>query len=180
MTPKERRDRLFKKDRPHIRPVQIYDGSQYHKDIKILWVAYQKEPIYSFPKGLDQEQFAKHVEALSQTRELMIAEDFNDGYPDRGPISLFGVYDFDWKIEPHVYFFKWATPRNILRTIVAFLQYVRHSRKIGCCVVHCLENSKNLFDHVTTYGVLHYVGKIHGGDVRGDEYVYSVKGKRCP
>lgn len=177
MTPKERRDRLFKKGRPHIRQVQVFDGDKYHKDIGILWVAYQKQPFYSLGPGLTQEQFAKEISEICKTTELLLADDENKAYKNSGPVAVIGVHSNGWKIEPHAEFFKWANPRNILRVSVAFFQMARY-RKIGACVVHSLEDSFGLFDKCCEYGVLHKVGTIVNGDPRGDEIVYSVRGKR--
>jgi hypothetical protein len=178
MTPKEKRDRLFKGGRPHIRELRVYDGNKYHKDMGILWVAHKRSPFYQFDKDLTQEQFAKEISELASRGELLIAEDANKQYQGSGPIALVGVKNNGWKVEPHVQFFDWATPRNILRSTVAFLQMIRY-RKIGACVVYALDESLNLFDRCCAYGVLHKVGKIENGDPRGDETVYSIRGKKC-
>lgn len=177
MTPKEKRDRLFKSGRPLIRPLQIYDGEKYHKDIGILWVAYSKEPFYSFPEGLSKTEFVEEIKRVSEIKELLVAEDENSEYSNKGPIAIVAVSGNGWKIEPHAIYFKWSTTRNKLRSAVAFFQMVRY-KKIGACVVYSMNDSKNLFDKCMEYGVLHYVGKIVNGDPRGDEYVYSVRGKR--
>jgi hypothetical protein len=176
MTPKEKRDRLFKSSRPVLRPFQVYDGDKYHKDMGILWVAHKAQPFYSVSAS-NQDQFAREIENISASNELLISDDYNVEYGGIGPVGIIG-YVHGWKIEPHVEFFKWATPRNILRTTVAFLQMVRHSRRIGACVVHSLGESKNLFDHVCEYGVLRYVGRVLNGDPRGDEFMYSITGRK--
>jgi len=176
---KEKRDRLFKQGRPHFRPLEIYDGGKYSKDIAYLWVAYQKNPFWWLPKGLDQSSFAKHIEDIASRETLTVADDKNKNFKSRGMVALFSTTDDGWKVEPHVQFMPWATPRNKLKTIVAFLQYMRH-QKIGACVVYGLQDSVSLFDKCCDYGVLHRVGKIVNGDPRGDEYVYSVRGKKCP
>lgn len=178
MTPLEKRERLFKRGRPFIRELVIYDGDRYHKDLGILWAAHQKQPFYMIPENVSQQQFALEVVELSKRAELFMAEDDNYGYQGRGPIGLVMSQSDGWRVEPHVEFFPWATKRNMLSATVAFIQYLRYSRKVGVCIIRSLEDSVSLFRKCETYGVLHYVGKVHGGDPRGDEYLFSVKGKK--
>jgi hypothetical protein len=178
MSPKEKRDRLLKKDRPLIRPLQVYDGENYHKDIGILWVAYKGKPFEWLKEGLSQEQFASAIETLSENEPLSVAEDRNRHFKNKGVVALITSPSDGWKVEPHMQFMPWATKRNILRVVVSYLQYVRHSKNFGVCVVHSMENSKRLFDKVCEYGVLHWVGKVVNGDHRGDDHLYSVRGKR--
>lgn len=177
MTPKEKRDRLFGTGRPQFRSLEIMDGQHYHRDIAIAWLAHQKEPFYSI-EATNQSDFADELSAKAQHLEYLITEDRNSHYASgSGPVAMIWVGSDGWKVEPHCVFFPWATARNKIRSTVAFFQMVRY-RKIGVCVVYSLENSKALFDKAMSYGVLHYVGKIQNGDPRGDEYLYSVRGKR--
>lgn len=177
MTPKEKRDRLFKGGRPLLRKLQIYDGDRYHKDIGILWVAYSKEPFYSFPEGLDKNEFVEEIKKVSEYKELLVAEDRNPEYREFGPVAFIAIHSDGWKIEPHAIYFPWATTRNKLRSAVSFFQMVRY-KNIGACIVYSMLSSKALFDKCIEYGVLHYVGKIVNGDPRGDQYLFSVRGKR--
>ena len=179
MTPKERRERLLK-NRPFIRPLQIYDGSNYHKDMSILWAAHKHKPFYSIDPDLSQERFASEIDSFSKQVELLLIEDDNNSFDSgRGPVCLVGVSSDDWRSEPKAEFFHWASKRNILRSTVTFLQWIQY-KKIGVCVVRSLEDSKNLLDHCRLYGVLFPSGKIIGGDPRGDEYLYSIMGKTNP
>ena len=174
---KDKRDRLFRKSRPYFRPLQIYDGDKYHKDIGILWAAYQEGCFGELPRELKQEEFAQEIEKLAQIRELWMWEDENDSFESKkGPIGFLTVRGDGWRIEPHCEYFPWASKRNMLRSQVAFYQMVRY-KKIGVCIVKSLEHQKALHNKCTEYGVLFYVGKIINGDPRGDEYVYSVRGK---
>lgn len=179
MTPKDKRDRLFKSGRPLIRPFQIFEGNKYGHELGILWVAYQKNPFYWLEKNLSQTDFAKSIEEISSREDLLIWEDSNKNFKSgKGMVGVCSLSTNGWKYEPHVQFMPWATKRNKLRTTVAFLQYIRYSKKVGACVVYSLEDSIPLFDKCCEYGVLHRVGKIVNGDPRGDEYMYSVSGKR--
>lgn len=176
MTPREKRDRLFKSGRPKVRPLQVREGAAYSKDMGILWVAHQNDPFLNF--SIDKENFLREVEELSVTLSLYVVEDTNTEYKDKGPVAFVYVYNNEWEIQPHVEFFPWATARNKLKSTVAFLQMVRYSRAIGVCVIQCAIKSIALFDKVKEYGVLHYVGKILNGYSFGDKFIYSVKGKR--
>lgn len=176
MTPKEKRDRLFNGSRPSFRKLQTTDGDRYHRDIAICWIAHSRKPFYTI-ETVEQVSFASKLSEMSRNCEHLIVEDRNSYYDSGyGPIALFWVGSDGWKIEPHCVFFPWATTRNKLRIIVSFLQMVRY-RKIGACMVFSLDDSKSLFDKAISYGVLHYVGKIPNGDPRGDEYLYSIRGK---
>jgi len=157
--------------------MEIMDGNEYHRDIAICWVAHSKEPFYSIA-ATDQDGFARELVEGTKHREFLISEDSNDYYESgAGPIAVIWIGSDGWKVEPHCVFFPWATARNKLRSTVAFFQMARY-KKIGACVVFSLENSKPLFDKTASYGVLHFVGKIPNGDPRGDEFIYSVRGKK--
>lgn len=177
MSPKEKRARLFRKNRPFVRPLQVYDGNDYSRDIKILWVAYQKKQFTSLPENMQQAEFAAEIEKASRDHEFFMVEDRNPSYEGNGPIAVVWLFNDGWKIRPHTEFFAWTTRLNKLRSTVSFLQMLRY-KKIGCCLIESLKESKILFDKCTEYGVLHYVGMIHNGDPRGDEYLYSIRGKR--
>lgn len=176
---KSKRDRLFKNGRPHIRPLQIYDGDKYHKDLGILWVGHKKSPFGWLKENVEQSQFAQAIESISKDEDLLIAEDNNRHFKEKkGPVALFSMANDGWKYEPHVQFMPWATKKNILRTTVAFLQLVRYSTKVGCVVIYSMKHSALLFDKCCQYGVLHKVGTIISGSPEGDEIVYSVRGKK--
>lgn len=182
MKPAERRKRLFKKSRPHLRPAVLMDGDQYGFDMGILWAAYRAG---SFPlsenRDMTSDEFARYIisHALA-VNEMIIAEDDCPGFSSgRGPVAVIGVRTDGWAIEPHVDFFAWAKPRTILRVVVAFMQKVRYSKDVGVCVVKSLNETKNLFHHAgRDYGVLRPAGMISGGSPRGDVYLYSARGAR--
>lgn len=174
---KDKRDRLFRKSRPHFRPLQIYDGDKYHKDIGILWTAYQEGCFHELTRDLEQSDFAIEVEKLTQSHELWMAEDDNDSYAShKGPIAFVSISGDGWRVEPHCEFFPWTSTRNKLRSMVAFFQMIRY-KKIGVCIVRSLKEHTPLHNKCKEYGVLFYVGEIVNGDPRGDEYIYSVRGK---
>jgi len=176
MKPREKRERLFRHSRPNLRPFELYDGDEYHKDFKILWIAHQKEPLEGVSKDIDEAEFKG--ELLGRQAEILIVEDKNKQFDGFGPVGVFWLINSGWKIEPHVSFFPWATKRNKLRSAVSFLQWARNSRKVGCVFVITANKWRSAADRVCSYGVLHYVGKLKNGNPTGDDYIYSVKGKK--
>jgi hypothetical protein len=180
--PAERRKRLFKKSRPYIRPVVLMEGDQYGFDMGVLWAAYKAG---SFPlvenRDMTADEFARYIIAHALTlSEMVIAEDDCKGFESgRGPVAVIGIRSDGWAVEPHVDFFAWATPRTILRVVVAFMQKMRYSKEVGVCVVRSLPDTNNLFRHVhRDYGVLHPVGMVAKGSPRGDVYLYSAWGAK--
>lgn len=159
MTGEERRARLFKKSRPHIRPLE-------GKDMGWLWAAY-KAGSFSFPEELSQEQFAEHMRnALQGQRNYLVEDDSRRFSSGRGPVALIGEVTDGERIEPAVAIFKWATLRNVLRGFVAYFQWVKY-RPITECVVRA-EAKDKLMKKMVDYGVI-YPRKV--------ETVYGVRGK---
>lgn len=180
MKPSDRRKRLFRTSRPHIRPAALLEEGQYGYDMGILWAAYKAG---SFPlvedRDMTNDDFAKYILAHAMTlSSMVIVEDDSKAFESgRGPVAVVGIRSDGWTVEPHVDFFEWAAPRTMLRVVVAFMQMVRYSKDVGVCVVKCLKTSKSLFKHVSDdYGVLHPVGMIPKGSPRGDVLLYSVWG----
>lgn len=177
---KQKRDRLFKRARPNIRPLIIEENGVPHRDVGFMWASYKKDGFKLFPKGMTESEFFDFIVEFSQEVGMYIIDDFHKEYNDEmGPLCFVSIKQIGQKIEPHADVFPWATPRNILRGTVALFQMLRY-QKIGCSVTYALEESKPFLDKVMEYGVLKYVGKIPNGDPygRGDEYVYTLRGKK--
>ena len=178
---KELRNTLFKKDRPHIRPLQVVDESGYSKDIRIIWVAHKNKPIPFLSDVKTQDEFVTMMLDYSKRLPFYVVEDRNSEFKTTGLVALIAAKEDGWRVEPHIEFFPWATKRNVLRTCISFFQMVRYSRKIGVCVVRSLKEGANLFDKCVNYfppNVFHRVGKIPMGDTRGDEFLYSIRGRK--
>jgi len=174
---KEKRDRLFKRGRPVFRPLQVFDGDKYHRDVGIIWASHSKAPFTWIDDGTSKEGFIAKILELGSDRELLVADDKCDEYSSgEGPVGLVTVISPDgWRIEPHVQFFSWATPRNKLSVCVSFFQWARYKRGVKSCVVRSTDESVALFDKCCEYGVLSRVGKIPDGNPYGDETIYYVR-----
>jgi len=173
----KKRKNLFKRFHPLVRELKPFDGEGYSNDLKIMWIAHQAKPFNGLAKDISQEDFAKAIVDLTSDRIVHILDDVNLEFVDHGPVGFISsLYMNDWVFEPHAEFFAWATPRNVMSSLVSFLQYMRY-QKVGVVTVRCLEDSVPLFNKLRDYLPLYGPAKIICGDPRGDEYVYSMRGR---
>jgi hypothetical protein len=148
-----RRD-LVLKDRPNIRPMDIGNEESYGKDMGILWAAY-KAGSFAMPEDLTQEQFATYiVDFAIQFDSVFMVEDRNPAYKEKGPVAVIMVKTDREIIRPDIDYFKWATAKNILRTTVAFFQWVRYSKDVGMCVFGSTLKTRKLYERMREYGIL--------------------------
>jgi hypothetical protein len=174
VSPRERRERLFKKSKPHFRKADLVnlDGS-YGADMGILWAAYRAGS-FEAPEGMTQAQFAEWI--VSQARRfstLWIGEDETRAFKNgRGAVGIVGTTADGLLVMAEGQSLKWATKKNVLRLAVGFLHMVTKSNKTGVCMVKGSERSVPLLDHLKDYGLLFYIGKTSPQD-----YLYSVRGR---
>lgn len=174
MKPRERREKLFKKSKPHFRKADLLnlDGT-YGADMGILWAAY-KAGSFPIPEGLDQAQFAEWV--VNQAKRfttLWIGEDDSKAFKSgRGAVGLVGTSHDGLLVTAEGQALKWATKKNILRLCVGFLHMITKSAKTGVCMVKGAKGAVPLLDHMNKYGLLYYIGKTNP-----EEYLYSVRGR---
>lgn len=178
---KEKRDRLFRVNRPRLRPIELFDGQTFGKDMGVMWAAYKLGTFDDrIEPGLSQIEFANlMVNIASEYTDSWLVEDKNPKYKNEyGPVGWFAAVYNGWEIEPHFEKFSWATSRNILRSVVSFLQMMRYDKRVAVVSVYSRKRDKKFFDHVTGYGVLRYAGKIPRGEVDSDRYIYYTNGKK--
>lgn len=181
MIARERRARLFKHDKPFVRPAVLLSEAGLGDDMGVLWAAYKAKSFPLLGEGLDMAGFSKAIIAMaSNLHEMAIVEDNSKAFGSgRGPVAIIGIRSDGWRHEPHIDYFKWATKRNILRVTVQFLQMARYSKEVGVLIVRSLKPTSGLFMRVAKdYGVLNFVGRIPNGTPRGDEYLFSMMGKK--
>ena len=165
---KTRRQKLFRKTRPFVRPFT-------EADMGWLWTAY-KQGSFKIELDLSQQEFADKVAPVLGGFENFIVDDDNAKFKTkRGPVALISVTSDGWRYEPVIVYFKWATKKNMLRVAVAFFHKTALSSKVGVCIVKW--GKSVLLDHLKKYGVLFPRGKIPMGTKQGDEYLYSVLGR---
>lgn len=167
-----KRQRLFKHSRPLIRKYEA-------KDNGFLWAAYQKGSL-PLPKDLSQEAFLIEVaKRFGGFGLLWIIEDRNRSFKSGiGQVGVVGIKTDGWAFEPEAHFFKWATPKNVLRAAVGFFQMIRHQKDVGICRVEVSQKDKALLDRMKSYGVLYLRGRIPFGSPEGDTFVFSINGKK--
>jgi hypothetical protein len=173
VSPKELRDRLFKKGRPRFRKAELINKDGYGKDMGVLWAAY-KAGSFEAPPGMTQELFAEWIiEHAKVFKDLLIGEDRSKAYQGGlGPVVIVGVNQQNLLVEAVGQAFKWATKRNILRLSVAFLHMTTLSKKTGVCMVKTNGKNQKLADHMKDYRLLFYIGKTGN-----DEHLYAVRGR---
>jgi len=169
---------LFKNNRPVIREFKPVDGAD-AGDLPYIWDAYKSGYLKELPEDMSMDDFLGFTEeVLNRVQEAVIVEDFIKGKLE--PVAFVVSKNDGWLLEPHVQYFKNASPRNKLRTYVAFLKKTKYRKDIGACLVRVPTDTKNLTNHIEQYGLLEYVGKIWNGTKTGNEYLYSVRCKRNP
>ncbi len=169
MTPKQRRDRLFRRGRPVIRKAV-------ESDLGWLWAAHRMES----ETPIDQSRFVEHVrEEMGGYAGVVVFEDQNRRFrTGAGPVGMVGFDWNGWTLEPHAYWFPWATDRNQLACSVAFLQQKRYSTDIGTILIRCGHEHADWFRKLSAYVPLFRAGRIPGGRPNGDEMLFYLRGKR--
>lgn len=172
MTPKQRREKLFKETKPFVRKVD-------QDDFKWLYGAYR------YPKGPgdeeDQQAFIKDaIETLSAFDEAYIIEDKNSKYKGKyGSVGLVPCMYNGWMLEPHVEWFPWATKLNRIRGTIAFVMFTRYSNDVGVTLYKSLDDTKDFFRKLKKYAPIYPIrGKIPFGDHRGDVYQFYTRGRK--
>jgi len=172
--PKAARDRLFRHGRPNIRPLDINDNGLVGKDMAILWAAREAFTL----EESDQEEFTRvFLDYLGQFYAVWIVDDKNYHYPDGFGATGLIVSTFNgWSLTPKFIAFPWATDKNRLKAVVAFMQMARYEKGIG--MLNLSTTAPGFFQHIRKrYGVMYYVGKVPRGERGTDAYLFYGRGK---
>lgn len=186
-TYRERRERLFAKAEPRVRPFD------YKRDAWVLWAAYDlgSFPVLKPPVGPGQhvegrfktpEEFFAYFNtfAMSKSAVLMVEENHKFFREKRGPVAMVALEQDGWKVMPQFEFFQWATRRHRLAAAVSVLNLYRYSKTHGACVLSVGEKDEPFCQHVRDqYGLLRFVGKVDNGRADGDELIWSVPMKNA-
>lgn len=179
---RERRERLFRRSRPHVRPFDV------EKDAWVLWAAYDLGSFPNLPQGMKRDDFMAYVLAFASAKaSVLMIEDDTSVAPNKaafkqkvGPVAMVSIDNYGgWRVEPQFEFFFWATPRMRLAAVVAFLQMVRYAKNIGVCVLRVAEKDVAFCEHVVErYDLLRPAGKIPNAGPHGADHLFYVKGRR--
>ena len=157
MTPKERREKLFRDKRPIVR---LMDQSD--------WRWMYGGHCYPNPPGDDEDkqQYMEHaLSLLSGFDEAFIIEDKNKNFKGSyGPVGVVPSYFNGWRLEPHVQWFPWATKLNKVRGTISFFMFARYSNDIGITEVRVIPEYKEFFKSLKKYAPIYYIRKIPHGD----------------
>ena len=176
MTPKQRRDRLFKASRPNVRPLDFSNPT----DMGVLWLAYQQNS-FDMEEGLNKEQFINAMLDIAEYYDFgWMIEDATQAFSEgKAPVGVMMAKSDGWELEPHYENFAWSSARNRLRAVAAFLQMMRYDKDVGVVNVYSLKKDKRFFKHIAkNYGLLNYLGCIPHGDYRGDRHIFYVRGRK--
>lgn len=169
MTPKDRRDLIFKRGRPFVRLLKD-DNS----DIGILWVSYKAGSFGELRQDLTQEQFLAFIDEMrSRFTDLWLVEDDNGAFPTskRGPVMIVGTVRTGMTVKAEWNPLAWASKRNMLRCVVSFLNMTKHSKKNGVCLISSKKQDRKFWFHFRKYDLLHYIGRV-----AENEYLFSLRG----
>jgi hypothetical protein len=144
-----------------------------------LWAAYKNGSL-PIQEGLGQKDFLIEVARKYGAFDLLwVIEDDNKNFKSgRGQIGLVGIKTDGWSYSPSAVFFKWATPRNVLRSLVGFFQMIRYQKSVGVCRVEVSEKDMKMLHRLQKYGVLFLRGRIPFGSPDGDVFIFSIDGKK--
>lgn len=167
-----KREFLFRKSRPQVRKYEQTDAN-------FLWAAYKNDSL-PLPAGLSQNEFLLELAKKYGAFDLLwIVEDDSKSFKSgRGQIGLVGIKTDGWSFSPQAVFFKWATPKNVLRSLVGFFQMIRYQKNVGVCRVEVLEKDMKMLQKLQKYGVLFMRGRIPMGRPEGDVFVFSIDGRK--
>lgn len=173
--PKRAKPRLKKalKRRPRVR--HINNG-----DLPWLWAAYRKGSFDDvLPKDLDREEFiAGLLEVLERFNHEWILDAPNDASSSEKPVpvGLIAAQGGGRIIEPHAVWFPWASDRNKLEAMLAFLSRVSTQYKIFA-YIH--PDNKPFYVQMCRYGQLTMGCKIHDYyDMGEDAYFFYTRGPK--
>lgn len=174
MNAKQLKDLIFRKSRPVARRLTIVAEDKFTKDAGILWAAYQAGSFTTLEAGLTQEQFMQKIEVtMNSFNSIWILDDDCKQYSTgRGPIGIVGTTNIGLIVEPIFTFFKWASCRNILKSIVAFLNMIRRSEKTGIVLMRTDDKKRRIIEHMKKYYSVLFIGKS-----ADNEYLYSIRGR---
>lgn len=148
-------------------------------DNGFLWTAYLHGS-FDIPKGLTQETFLPEIAKRFGSFNLLwiIEDDSRQFRSGRGQIALVGIQTDGWTYVPKFHFFRWATPRNVLRACVAFFHMMRSKADVGAVKLEVVRKDVKLLKLMESYGVLFIRGRIPRGSPDGDLWIFSINGKR--
>ena len=145
----------------------------------MIMVAYSRGA-FPFPAGMNAQALRSQIEGyMRRGYDISVVEDENSNFrAGRGLVALIATRFDNWRIEPELFKFPWATKFNVVRGLVAFLLEMKRSRFIGVCRVECKESSKQFMERLTELKLLFRCGYIPNGYPDSALWSYNISGKK--
>ena len=124
--------------------------------MKWLFAAYRKGAFDWFPEGLDPKGFDEKFFSEFETHGGVILFDAKD--QPFGYVAVAMHPQSPRIIEPHVFWFPWASVRNKIEGAVRFISEAGKQYKV---MIYTSLEDKELYVHVARHGLLRRVGTVH-------------------
>ena len=123
------------------------------------------------PKGMKPREFKEQTLSLIEAVDLAYTLIAPTG---RGeiPIGLMLCALSGHRLQPHVLWFEWASPRNRIESVVNFINEMRRMWNIG---IAAEETYWPFFNHVCRHGILQRIGKWFDYYADGDALLYQSR-----
>lgn len=124
------------------------------------WAAAQSGAFKGFniPPDLKGDEFGDALlEALSVVGQEAVLAFVNYGNSRRA-VALFTWTGDDRRIQPQVFWFPWASPRNKLEATLRFIDEARRGEKLVLWYVR--ERDEKFFRHLAFYGMMRFCGRV--------------------
>ena len=114
-------------------------------------------------------------EQISRSGEAWILEAPNPVSAERdiNPVGVMTAIINRHLMEPHVYWFDWATERNKVETVLKFLTVMRFR---AVCLIHCRSSEARFFDHIAKYKILRRIGTVYNYYGAENAVMFQTKG----
>jgi len=110
-----------------------------------------------FGKDLSKDELTLLIAKIAESHHVIVITAPNK--TEDMPVGVMTIREDEKVLEPHVYWFPWATDRNKLEGIVrASIEL----RKIKPVLIWADEDAKDFYTIVSKYGVMRRVGTFYG------------------
>lgn len=148
-----------------------------------LWAAYKAGcPDFGFPNGMDPKEFEQAIlDTIGNWAKgwMLMAPLYGEITSDQGgiqPVGIVAAGITEHRMEPHVIWFPWASPRNRLEAAVAFLNEMRKTWQVVIFARPENAGPKGLFTVLCKYAVLRPVGTFYRWFGDGEKaMIYQTK-----
>lgn len=124
--------------------------------MKWLYAAYRKGAFEAMPRDMDPKRFREKVEEDMAGFHFAYVLTSRTGRGET-PIGLMVGFISGHRMEPHVFWFPWASARNRIETMANFFNEMR---RMWLILIWCREKDWPFFTHLMRYAILDRVGKV--------------------